>query len=127
MAIKSRSLGAFLLSALLLQGCSTVYTWVKPGEPKADYSEDLYNCTSEANRSGSVFNSTDYRAPPVISESPFSNAGCYNPSVSDVNCLSTTPQSSIPQTFNSQLGESSYQIFVDRCMKAKGWKKEAKD
>ena len=82
---------------LLIQGCATTYVWVKPGDQGADDAVDLYNCTNDANRSGAVFNQSDYQAPPVVSESPFSNAGCYNPNVSDVNCLSATPQSLVPR------------------------------
>ena len=110
----------------LISACSTQYTWVKPADPQADYAVDLYDCTNLANRSGAVYNQSDYEAPPAINAGPTSNSGCYDPNVSNVNCLSSTPQSLVPQTFNSEFGESSYEIFVDRCMNAKGWQKTAK-
>ncbi len=125
--LKAKRILSISAIALLAQGCATTYTWVKPGEPGADDAVDLFNCTNDANRSGAIFNQSDYQSPPVVSESPFSNAGCYNPNVSNVNCLTATPQSLVPQTFDSQFGESSYQLFIDRCMRSKGWQKKVED
>lgn len=109
-----------------IAGCSTQFTWVKPSDPKADYSEDLYDCTTLTNQSGTVFNQSDYTAAPAINAGPTPNSGCYDPNVSNVNCLSSTPQSFVPQTFNSEFGESSYNASVDRCMNSRGWKKTTK-
>ena len=121
MVIKKTACLVLVLS--LLQACSTSYTWVKPSDPSADDAVDLYECTNLAVSSGAVYNQSDYQAPPAINAGPFSNEGCYNPNVSNVNCLSSTPQPMVPQTFNSEFGEDSYNRFVDRCMSARGWRK----
>ena len=106
-----------------LAGCITQYAWVKSSDPLADDSVDLYECANLAVSSGAAYTQSDYQAPPAINAGPFSNEGCYNPNVSNVNCLSSTPQSMIPQTFNSQFGEDAYQRFVDKCMNERGWRK----
>lgn len=113
----------FMFLMVTLVGCNPQYSWVKSSDPLADDSEDLYECTNLAVSSGAVYTQSDYQAPPAINAGPFSNEGCYNPNVSNVNCLSSTPQSTIPQTFNSQFGEDAYQRLVDRCMNARGWSK----
>ena len=120
----TKKLASFVVLLVALGGCATNYTWIKPADPTADNSVDLYECTNLAVSSGAVYNQSDYQAPPAINAGPFSNEGCYNPNVSNVNCLSSTPQSMVPETFNSQFGEDSYHRFVDKCMNARGWKKK---
>jgi hypothetical protein len=113
----------FMSLIMLLLGCNPQYSWVKPSNPHADDSVDLYECTNLAVSGGAVYTPSDYQAPPAINAGPFPNEGCYNPNVSSVNCLSSTPQPMVPETFNSQFGEDAYQRSVDRCMSTRGWKK----
>lgn len=113
----------FMSLIFALAGCNPQYVWVKSSDPLADDSVDLYECTNIAVSGGAVYSPSDYQAPPAINAGPFPNEGCYNPNVSNVNCLSSTPQPLVPGAFGSQFGEDAYQQSVDRCMNARGWKK----
>ena len=111
----------FFLSVLM--ACTAQYTWTNPQRPSANYATDEYECTSLANRTVPVFDSSNYVPPPAINEGPRVNLGCNNPGVSSVNCFSSTPQSVIPLSDNQLLGKTSYERFVDQCLHERGWQK----
>lgn len=108
---------------LFLMSCATQYTWTNPQRPTANYAVEEYDCTTLANRTVPVFDSSSYIPPPAINEGPRANLGCNNPGVSQVNCFSITPQSAIPLSDKQLLGQTTYQHFVDQCLEQKGWKK----
>jgi len=111
-----------LFFILILTACTTKYTWTNP-LPSANYSADEYYCTSLANRTVPVFDSSNYVPPPAINEGPRVNLGCNNPGVSPVNCFSSTPQSVIPLTDNQLLGQTTYERYVEQCLHQRGWQK----
>jgi hypothetical protein len=108
---------------LTLTACTTQYTWTNPQKPSASYAADELECTTLANRSVPVFDSSSYMPPPAINEGPRANPGCNNPGVSAVNCFSSTPQSVIPLSDSQRLGQTTYQRFVDQCLSQRGWQK----
>jgi len=108
---------------LVLVACNIQYTWTNPQRPNANYGTDEYECTTLANRTAPVFDSTNYIPPPAINEGPRANLGCNNPGVSPVNCFSSTPQSVIPLSDNQLLGQTTYQRYVEQCLHQRGWHK----
>jgi hypothetical protein len=117
----TKILYVFLL--LVLMGCTVQYTWINPQQPSSNYAADEYECTTLANRTVPVFDSSSYVPPPAMNEGSRANLGCNNPGVSPVNCFSSTPQSVIPLTDNQLLGQTNYKRFVDQCLHQRGWQK----
>lgn len=113
----------FVFFSLALVGCTSQYTWTNPQRPSANYAADEYECTTLANRTVPVFDSSSYVPPPAINEGPRPNLGCNNPGVSSVNCFSSTSQSAIPLSDNQLLGETTYDHFVGQCLHQRGWQK----
>jgi len=114
----------FLIAlSLLLTACASQFTWVNPSNPKADFAVAHYECTSLANQSVNIFDSSSYVPPPAINEGPRTNLGCNNPGVSPVNCFSGTPQSAIPLTDSQLLGQTNYERFVTQCLERRGWQR----
>jgi hypothetical protein len=114
----------FLIAlGLLLTACASQFTWVNPSNPKADFAVAQYECTSLANKSVNIYDSSNYVPPPAINEGPRANLGCNNPGVSPVNCFSGTPQSAIPLTDAQLLGQTNYERFVSQCLERRGWQK----
>ena len=112
-----------VLLLLVLLGCAAQYTWTNPQQPSANYAADEYECTTLANRTVPIFDSSNYVPPPAINEGPRANLGCNNPGVSPVNCFSSTPQSVIPLSDNQLLGQTTYQRYVEQCLQQRGWQK----
>lgn len=108
---------------LVLTACAAKYVWINSQQPSANYAADEYECTTLANRSVPVFDSSSYVPPPAINEGARPNLGCNNPGVSPVNCFSSTPQSVIPLSDNQLLSQTNYGRFVDQCLYQRGWRK----
>jgi hypothetical protein len=109
-----------------LTACGSQYIWVNSNSPQTDFAVDQYECTSLANRSIPIFDSSNYMPPPSINEGPRPNLECNNPNLSGVNCFSGTGQSAIPPSDEQLLGQTHYQQFVTQCLEKRGWRKKEK-